>query len=96
VAKFKVEVVSRVTVELDRSKFTDDIMRGFNACVTDFGLGPEALELHAKHIADRAVAGEDFSGPDFAEGYGIVRDAGIAVAVHNETDIEVLSKGGVA
>lgn len=94
--KFTIEITSRVGVQFDMTKFTPEIMKGFNECVQDFGTGPEALELHAKHIADRAVAGEWFNPPDFAEGYGIVRDAGISVAIHNETDIEVISEGGAA
>lgn len=91
--KFLVEVTSRATVILDETKFNDELMKGFNACVGDFGTGAEALNLHAKHIAERAVAGEYFDKGDFAEGYGIVRDAGIEVAVHNDVHVEILAEG---
>lgn len=91
--KFIVEVTSRATVILDEAKFNDELMKGFNACVQDFGTGVEALNLHARHIAERAVAGEYFDKGDFAEGYGIVRDAGIEVAVHNDVDVEILAQG---
>jgi len=82
------DVTTRVTVRIDETKFTQELMAQFNNAISDFGIDEDAFELHGEHIARLAAEGEDFWPGGFVEGYGIVRDAGIKVEVANERDIE--------
>lgn len=91
---FHVEVIHHVVVKLDRTKFTDAVMSGFNECISNFGHGEEALCAHAHHIALRAVESFEFEGGHFAEGYGITNDAGIVVIV-KDSDTEIVARGAL-
>lgn len=82
------DVTTRVVVQIDETKFTPELMIAFNRTISDYGLDEDAFEQHGEHIARLAASGEDFWPSDFVEGYGIVRDAGIQVAVANELDVE--------
>ncbi|MCZ7886021.1 hypothetical protein [Agrobacterium salinitolerans] len=93
---FVVDVTQRITVRIDETKFTEEVMEGFNLCITDFGTDESAFEEHAKHIASLAASGTDFEPHYFVEGYGYARNAGIDVTVHNDLDADVVEKGGAA
>ncbi|MCY1705510.1 hypothetical protein [Pannonibacter sp. SL95] len=93
---FVVEVTRQVTVELDTSRFTKELMEEFNAVITDFGTDEDAYEAHARHIAWFAANVSEVSPDDFAEGYGVLKDAGITVKVHSEPDVEIVGGGGSA
>ncbi len=91
------DVTTRVIVQIDETKFTEELMTEFNRSISDFGLDEDTFERHGEHIAYLAAAGEDFWPSDFVEGYGVVRDAGIKVEVMNERDIErVVEQAGAA
>lgn len=93
---FVVDVTQRITVRIDETKFTEEVMEGFNLCINDFGTDEAAFEEHAKHIARLAASGTEFEPDYFVEGYGYPRDAGIDAIVHNNFDIDVVSEGGAA
>lgn len=94
--RFVIAVTRQVTVELDTSRFTKELMEEFNAVITDFGTDDDAYEAHARHIAWFAANVSEVSPDDFAEGYGVLRDAGIKVKVHPEPDVEIVSEGGTS
>lgn len=88
---FTFDVTRRITVALDDTKFTMEIMEDFNGCITDYGTDDDAYRSHAVHIATRAIDGEDFDPRAFREGYGVVGAAGITVSIEDEmefTEIE--------
>lgn len=94
--RFVVEVTRQVTVELDTSRFTHDLMADFNAMITDFGTDDDAFEAHARHIAWFATTRSELRRDDFVEGYGVLRNAGISVELGSEADVEIVSDGGAA
>lgn len=81
---FTYDVTRRITVELDDTKFTAEIMEDFNKYITDFGTDDDAYRSHAVHIARRALNDEDFGPRAFREGYGVVAQAGITVTIDDE------------
>ncbi|MDQ0454687.1 hypothetical protein [Rhizobium paknamense] len=92
--RFVFNVTTRVAVYIEPEKLAP-LMPEFNASISDFGDGEDALERHAEHIAQLAAHGVcDFNPNDFVEGYGIVKDAGIDVIVTNDVICERL--GGAA
>ncbi|CDN93506.1 hypothetical protein [Agrobacterium tumefaciens] len=93
---FVVDVTQRITVRIDETKFTAELMEDFNKSITDFGTDEYAFERHAEHIARLAASGTDFEPHYFVEGYGYARDAGVEAFVHNNFDTDVVSKGGAA
>lgn len=89
---FTFEVTRRITVALDDTKFTMEVMEDFNSCITDFGTDEDAYRSHAEYITGRAIAGEEFDPKDFCEGYGIVAAAGITVSIDEEMDISEIAE----
>lgn len=81
---FTFDVTRRITVQLDNTKFTTEVMEGFNSCITDFGTDDDAYHEHAVHIATRALDGTDFDPRSFQEGYGVVGQAGITVIIDDD------------
>lgn len=86
---FIVEVTHAIHVRIDEEKFTP-LMDEFNRTISNFGTGEDAIKRHARHIARLAAEGFDFDPGDFVEGYGIVKDAGIWVAVENSISCNVI------
>lgn len=87
---FTIEVTQTVRVRIDEKKLSP-LMDQFNRTITDFGYDGDAVELHAKHIAQLAARGVvDFGPRDFVEGYGNVDEAGISVLIENDTYCDVV------
>lgn len=87
---FDVEVVQRVRVTLDASKFTDEFMAEFER--NFFPL--EDVSSHAAHLAQLAARGvaelSQYMPSEFVEGYGPIGDMGISAAV-TDCDMEIVS-----
>ncbi|WP_421579092.1 hypothetical protein [Shinella sp. M31] len=89
---FTFDVTRRITVALDDTKFTTEIMEDFNSCITDFGTDEDAYRTHAEYIAGRAIDGEDFDPREFREGYGVVREAGITVVIQDGIEFSEIAE----
>lgn len=86
--EFTIEVTQFVTVRIDEAKLAP-LLPEFNDTISDYGLDDDAYAMHAVRIARLAAMGEDFEPGDFVEGYGLVKDAGIDVAVSNYLGTEM-------
>lgn len=95
---FIVNVTVPVEITFDPAKFNEKVMTDFNGCISDFGLGDDALEQHAIHLADLVVVSQvDPSPSNFVEGYGPLKDAGIKIHVDNlSVETEMIHNGGAA
>lgn len=87
--RFLVAVTREVTIELDTSLFTEQVMEDFNAVISDFGTDKYAYEQHAEHLAYLATGVIDCSPGVFVEGYGVLKEAGIKVTLHQDIDVDV-------
>lgn len=85
---FTYDVTRRITVQLDDTKFTTEVMEDFNRCITDFGTDDDAYRDHAVHIATRALDGADFDPHVFQEGYGVIGLVGITVTIEDEMSFD--------
>lgn len=91
---FKVDVYQQVRVFIDETKFTPEIMEGFNRCVSDFGTDDYAFRQHAEHLARlHVVQLYEVAGSNFIEGYGPADEAGISCLLDEDmTSIDLESE----
>lgn len=72
IKEFTVMVASRVTVEIDTSKFTEEFMQDFRDCMHDF----YDIDDHVEHLAALEAIGY-IPATYLVEGYGHIGDMGI-------------------
>lgn len=94
---FKVGIYQSVSVSIDETKFTQEMMEEFNRGISDFGTDEHAYRRHALHLARlHAVELYDVADSNFIEGYGPADEAGILCVIDDEmtsVDIEAESDG---
>lgn len=84
IKRFEIEITRTVVVEIDSTRFTPELMAGFNEHIADVG---DRLDDHAEYIAEQAIDNSFVVYRGFMEGYGCLREAGVKVSVTESHEV---------